>query len=156
MIKIKTALISVYDKSGILELAQKLFENNVEIISSGGTSKYLKENNIKCGIAIKPETPWDKIKPYLDEIDQVIVMTVEPGFGGQVFMNDQVDKIKNISNYIKSKDLNVQIEIDGGINYETGKICIEAGADILVAGSFLFNQDNLTTATNNLIDELGK
>jgi len=116
----------------------------------------IKENNIKCGIAIKPKTPWDKIKPYLDEIDQVIVMTVEPGFGGQVFMNDQVDKIKNISNYIKSKDLNVQIEIDGGINYETGKICIEAGADILVAGSFLFNQDNLTTATNNLIDELGK
>jgi len=116
----------------------------------------IKENNIKCGIAIKPKTPWDKIKSYLDEIDQVIVMTVEPGFGGQVFMNDQVDKIKNISNYIKSKDLNVQIEIDGGINYKTGKICIEAGADILVAGSFLFNQDNLTTATNNLIDELGK
>ena len=116
----------------------------------------IKENNIKCGIAIKPKTPWDKIKPYLNEIDQVIIMTVEPGFGGQVFMNDQVDKIKNISNYIKSKDLNVQIEIDGGINYKTGKICIEAGADILVAGSFLFNQDNLTTATNNLIDELGK
>ena len=116
----------------------------------------IKENNIKCGIAIKPKTPWDKIKPYLDEIDQVIVMTVEPGFGGQVFMNDQVDKIKNISNYIKSKDLNVQIEIDDGINYETGQICIEAGANILVAGSFLFNQDNLTTATNNLIDELGK
>ena len=56
----------------------------------------IKENNIKCGIAIKPKTPWDKIKPYLDEIDQVIVMTVEPGFGGQIFMNNQVDKIKNI------------------------------------------------------------
>ena len=60
--------------------------------------------------------------------------------------------IRDISLVTKSKDLNVKTEIDGGINYETGKICIEAGADILVAGSFLFNQDNLTTATNNLID----
>ena len=114
----------------------------------------IKENNIKCGIAIKPKTPWDKIKPYLDEIDQVIVMTVEPGFGGQIFMNNQVDKIKNISNYIKSKDLNVQIEIDGGINYETGKTCIEVGADILVAGSFLFKQEDLIKATNSLFDTL--
>ena len=81
-------------------------------------------------------------------------MTVEPGFGGQEFMNDQVDKIKNISNFIKSKGLNVKIEIDGGINYETGRVCIEAGADILVAGSFLFNQENLTTATNSLVDTL--
>ena len=64
-------------------------------------------------------------------------MTIEPGFGGQEFMNDQVDKIKNISNFIKSKGLNVKIEIDGGINYETGRVCIEAGADILVAGSFV-------------------
>ncbi len=114
----------------------------------------IKENNIKCGIAIKPETSWDKIKPYLDQIDQVIVMTVEPGFGGQVFMNDQVEKIKNISNYIKSKNLNVNIEIDGGINYDTGKICIGAGADILVAGSFLFKQGDLVKATNNLINKL--
>ena len=114
----------------------------------------IKKSNIKCGIAIKPKTPWDKIKPYLNVIDQVIVMTVEPGFGGQEFMNDQVDKIKNISNYIKSKGLNVKIEIDGGINYETGRVCIEAGANILVAGSFLFNQENLTTATNSLVDTL--
>lgn len=114
----------------------------------------IKKSNIKCGIAIKPKTPWDKIKPYLNVIDQVIVMTVEPGFGGQEFMNDQVDKIKNISNFIKSKGLNVKIEIDGGINYETGRVCIEAGADILVAGSFLFNQENLTTATNSLVDTL--
>ena len=64
-------------------------------------------------------------------------MTVEPGFGGQVFMNNQIDKIKNISNYIKTNNLSVNIEIDGGINYQTGKLCLEAGANILVAGSFL-------------------
>ena len=114
----------------------------------------IKKNNIKCGIAIKPKTPWNKIQPYLDVIDQVIVMTVEPGFGGQIFMKDQVIKIKNISDYIKSKNLDVKIEIDGGINYETGKTCIEVGADILVAGSFLFKQADLVKATNSLFDAL--
>jgi len=114
----------------------------------------IKKNNIKCGIAIKPKTPWNKIQPYLDDIDQVIVMTVEPGFGGQIFMNDQVNKIKNISNCIKSKNLDVKIEIDGGVNYETGKTCIEVGADILVAGSFLFKQGDLIKATNSLFDAL--
>ena len=114
----------------------------------------IKKSNIKCGIAIKPKTPWNKIQPYLDDIDQVIVMTVEPGFGGQIFMNDQVNKIKNISNYIKSKNLDVKIEIDGGVNYETGKTCIEVGADILVAGSFLFKQEDLIKATNSLFDAL--
>jgi len=114
----------------------------------------IKKNNVKCGIAIKPKTPWDKIEPYLDDIDQVIVMTVEPGFGGQVFMNDQIKKIKKISEYIKSNNLDVKIEIDGGINYETGKTCLEVGANILVAGSFLFKQEDLIKATNSLFDAL--
>ena len=77
-------------------------------------------------------------------------MTVEPGFGGQSFMENQIDKIKNISNYVRDQKLNVDIEIDGGVNYETGKTCIDAGANILVAGSFLFKQENLLTATNKL------
>ncbi len=114
----------------------------------------IKKNDIKCGIAIKPKTPWNEIKPYLDSIDQVIIMTVEPGFGGQVFMSDQVTKIKNISDYIKSRDLNVKIEIDGGVNYETGKTCKEAGANILVAGSFLFKQEDLIKATNSLFESM--
>ena len=112
----------------------------------------IKKGGIKCGLAIKPKTPWTQIKPYLNFVDQIIIMTVEPGFGGQEFMNDQVDKIKYISDYVKENGLNVNIEIDGGINYETGKICVDAGADILVAGSFLFNQGDLITATNKLSD----
>ena len=112
----------------------------------------IKKGGIKCGLAIKPKTPWIEIKPYLNFVDQIIIMTVEPGFGGQEFMNDQVDKIKHISDYVKANDLNVSIEIDGGINYETGKICVDAGANILVAGSFLFNQGDLITATNKLSD----
>ena len=115
--------------------------------------KKIKAKGIKCGLAIKPKTSWSEIQPYLQLIDQVIIMTVEPGFGGQEFMNDQVDKIKNISNYIKLNNLRVGIEIDGGINFENGKTCVKAGANILVAGSFLFNQGDLITATNSLSDK---
>ena len=115
--------------------------------------KKIKAQGIKCGLAIKPKTSWSEIQPYLQHIDQVIIMTVEPGFGGQEFMNDQVDKIKNISNYIKLNNLRVGIEIDGGINFETGQTCVEAGANILVAGSFLFNQGDLIAATNSLSDK---
>ena len=134
--------------SDIISFHIEIDDNLEKIISK------IKDNNVKCGIAIKPNTKWDKLKPFLDQIDQVIIMTVEPGFGGQVFMNNQIDKIKNISNYIKTNNLSVNIEIDGGINYQTGKLCLEAGANILVAGSFLFNQDNLIKATNSLIDKL--
>ena len=138
-----------------IEAGSNIISFHIEIEDDiRGLISKIKKNNIKCGIAIKPKTPWDNIEPYLDDIDQVIVMTVEPGFGGQVFMNDQINKIKKISEHIKSKNLDVKIEIDGGINYETGKTCIEVGADILVAGSFLFKQEDLIKATNSLFDTL--
>ena len=130
--------------SDIITFHLEIEENLNELISK------IKGKNIKVGIAIKPNTPWEEIKSLLHSIDQVIVMTVEPGFGGQSFMDSQIDKIKNISNYVRDQKLNVDIEIDGGVNYETGKTCINAGANILVAGSFLFKQENLLTATNKL------
>ena len=135
-----------YIKAGsdIITFHIEIEENLSEIISK------IKDKNIKAGIAIKPKTPWEEIKSLLHSIDQVIIMTVEPGFGGQSFMDSQIDKIKSISNYIKENNLSVDIEIDGGVNYETGKICRDAGANILVAGSFLFKQENLLTATNEL------
>ncbi|MDA8694927.1 ribulose-phosphate 3-epimerase [Alphaproteobacteria bacterium] len=110
----------------------------------------IKNNNIKCGIAIKPATPWESLKPYLDNIDQIIIMTVEPGFGGQKFMDDQLSKITQIKKYLVDNQYQIDLEIDGGVNFETGKKCIDAGANILVAGSFLFKQDDLTQATNQL------
>ena len=119
----------------------------------GNIINKIKAKGIKCGLAIKPKTSWSKIQPFLRYIDQVIIMTVEPGFGGQKFMSNQLDKIERISNFIKFNKLNVGVEIDGGINFETGKICVDAGADILVAGSFLFNQGDLITATNVLSDK---
>ena len=130
--------------SDIITFHTEIEENFSELISK------IKNKDIKAGIAIKPKTPWEEIKSLLHSIDQVIIMTVEPGFGGQSFMDSQIDKIKNISNYIKENNLSVDIEIDGGVNYETGKICRDAGANILVAGSFLFKQENLLTATNEL------
>ena len=102
----------------------------------------IKKSGIKCGLAIKPKTSWIEIKPYLNFVDQIIIMTVEPGFGGQEFMNNQVDKIKHISDYINTNDLNVNVEIDGGINYETGKICVDAGANILVSGTTIFKEND--------------
>ena len=135
-----------YIKAGsdIITFHIEIEENLSELISK------IKDKDIKAGIAIKPKTPWEEIKSLLHSIDQVVIMTVEPGFGGQSFMDSQIDKIKNISNYIKENNLSVDIEIDGGVNYETGKICRDAGANILVAGSFLFKQENLLTATNEL------
>ncbi|MDA9659300.1 ribulose-phosphate 3-epimerase [Alphaproteobacteria bacterium] len=135
-----------YIKAGsdIITFHIEIEENLIELISR------IKDKNLKAGIAIKPNTPWEKIKSLLHSIDQVIIMTVEPGFGGQSFMDSQIDKIKSISKYIKENNLSVDIEIDGGVNYETGKICRDAGANILVAGSFLFKQQNLLTATNEL------
>ena len=137
-----------YIKAGsdIITFHCEVSENLHDII------KEIKNNNIKAGIAIKPNTNWEKIKEYLSSIDQIIIMTVEPGFGGQSFMYDQIEKIREISNYVKDKNLNINIEIDGGVNYETGKLCLDAGANILVAGSFLFKQENLITATNELYD----
>ena len=132
--------------SNIITFHYEINENLNEIISK------IKRNSIKAGIAIKPKTTLDEVRGYLHTVDQIIIMTVEPGFGGQSFLSDQINKIKDISNYIKENNLNVDIEIDGGVNYETGKLCVEAGANILVAGSFLFKQDDLTIATNEIND----
>ena len=137
-----------YIKAGsdIITFHLEIEENIKELISK------IKINNTKCGIAIKPATPWEDLKPYLNDIDQIIIMTVEPGFGGQKFMEDQLLKIDQLKKYISQNKLHIDLEVDGGVNYETGKKCVDAGANILVAGSFLFKQENLTKATNQLCD----
>ena len=132
--------------SDIITFHLEIDENIKELISK------IKTNNIKCGIAIKPATPWEDLKPYLNDIDQIIIMTVEPGFGGQKFMNDQLAKITELKNYILKHHLTIDLEVDGGVNFETGKQCAEVGANILVAGSFLFKQKNLSQAASELFD----
>ncbi len=91
---------------------------------------------IKAGISIKPATPASVLDEYLDQVDFVLVMTVEPGFGGQSFLPDQLPKIQALRNAAPELD----IAVDGGITPETGKQCLQAGANVLVAGSAIFNQ----------------
>lgn len=94
---------------------------------------------VKPGISLKPKTPASTVLPFLKDLNVVLVMTVEPGFGGQSFMADMIPKIKEISTYIKTNKLSCKVEVDGGIDSSTGKLCVEAGADVLVAGNSIFN-----------------
>ncbi|RPF74389.1 MAG: ribulose-phosphate 3-epimerase [Rickettsiales bacterium TMED289] len=112
----------------------------------------IKKNNLKCGLALKPKTPFSIIKKYLEFIDYIVVMSVEPGFGGQSFIPSTFDKISEIDNYLISKNLrdNVLIQVDGGIKLENYKDVVKAGADILVAGSQVFQSDDPIKTINHM------
>lgn len=101
----------------------------------------------KAGLSIKPATEVKEIVPYLEETDLILIMTVEPGFGGQKFMSNCADKITELKSYLK-KDM--IIETDGGINAETAKYCRERGANALVAGSYVFSSSNIKEAIASL------
>ena len=92
----------------------------------------------KIGLSVKPATAAKALLPYIDVLDIVLVMTVEPGFGGQEFISDMLPKISEIRSFIEKRNLNCELEVDGGINAETAKLCVNAGADVLVAGSYIF------------------
>lgn len=98
----------------------------------------IKSQNVKPGITLRPSTNLNEILPFLEEVSLVLIMTVEPGFGGQAFMSEQVEKIKSLKKEIQKRNLCVHIEVDGGINHETAKICRDAGANAFVAGSYIF------------------
>jgi ribulose-phosphate 3-epimerase len=102
----------------------------------------IKELKKKVGLSLNPETKVSVIKDYLKQIDLVLIMSVNPGFGGQKFMPKVLDKIKELKNIQKSQNIDFDIEIDGGINFENSKIAIEAGANILVSGTTIFKSNN--------------
>lgn len=108
---------------------------------------FIKSFGKKAGLSIKPATEVKEIVPYLEETDLILIMTVEPGFGGQKFMSDCADKITELKSYLK-KD--IIIETDGGINAETAKYCRERGANALVAGSYVFSSSNIKEAIASL------
>ena len=102
----------------------------------------IKELGKKAGVSLNPETKVDVIKRHLSQIDLVLIMSANPGFGGQKFMPEVLDKIKELKNIQKEKNIDFDIEIDGGINFENSKIAIEAGANILVSGTTIFKSNN--------------
>ena len=104
----------------------------------------IKKHNLKVGVSIKPSTEANEIIPYLELIDLILVMTVEPGFGGQKFLTSQLKKIKEIKGLISTR--NIELEVDGGINYITSKQVVEAGANVLVSGSTIFSSKNYNEA----------
>ena len=104
--------------------------------------KKIKELKKKVGVSLNPETKIDLIINFLDKIDLVLIMSVNPGFGGQKFMPEVLTKIKHLKKIQKDKNLNFDIEIDGGINFDNCKIAIEAGANILVSGTTVFKSNN--------------
>lgn len=113
----------------------------------------IKKAGILAGISIKPSTPVDEIEYYINEIDMVLIMTVEPGFSGQKFIENAAKKIKDvkaISEYLNKQDLIIQV--DGGINNETVKICAEYGANCFVAGNYVYKNPDMKTAIEFLLD----
>lgn len=110
------------------------------------------EKGCKAGISIKPKTPAEAVKLYLDRVDMVLVMTVEPGFGGQKFMTDMMPKVTQIRQWISESGREIDLQVDGGVNAETAKVCVEAGANVLVAGSYLFSKPDYAAAIKTLVD----
>ncbi|MBQ2803059.1 MAG: ribulose-phosphate 3-epimerase [Lachnospiraceae bacterium] len=111
-----------------------------------GTIGLIRETGKKVGITLKPNTPAKEVEPYLELVDMVLVMTVEPGFGGQKLIEDCLNKVTEIRKMVDAKGLRVDIEVDGGINTENVHTAIEAGANVFVAGSAVFKNDVYTNS----------
>lgn len=135
MIERPTEYIKSFIEAGA-DLLTVHYESGTEHLEA---IKIIKERGIKAGISIKPDTPVSAIKGLLSEVDLVLIMSVHPGFGGQKFIPGSLERIRNIKAEIEKQHVDVLIEVDGGINISTIKDACKAGAEILVAGSAIFN-----------------
>ncbi len=120
------------------------------------TIHLIKENGMKAGVVINPGTPAELIQPILSYVDLVLVMTVNPGFGGQTFIHETVSKISQLSQWREKSGYDFEIEVDGGVNVDTARKCVEAGANVLVAGSAIFDQSNRAKALQDIVKAAGK
>ena len=114
------------------------------------TIQNIKANGMQAGVALNPHTPVSVLVDVIKDLDLVLIMSVNPGFGGQKFITNAIEKVKQAAELIKRTGSNAKIEVDGGVNLETGKLLIEAGANALVAGSFVFGSDNPTETISKL------
>lgn len=129
-----------------VEIGSSIITVHVEANRVQESINRIKASGIKAGITLKPKTKLEAIYPYLDQVDLVLIMSVEPGFGGQKFMEDQLDKVRTLVELRKAYNYHYVIEIDGGINGQTALLAKKAGVDIAVVGSYVFNSKdrNLT------------
>jgi ribulose-phosphate 3-epimerase len=114
------------------------------------TVNLIKENGMKASVCLNPHTPVAVLEDIIGELDMVLLMSVNPGFGGQKFIPNTYKKVSQLRNLIEQSNSDCLIEVDGGVNYETGKKLFDAGANVLVAGSFVFSSENPEGTINNL------
>lgn len=110
----------------------------------------IKKHGKRAAVSVKPKTPIEAVYPYLDRCDMILIMTVEPGFGGQSFMPDMLEKVRALRAEIERRGLDIDIQVDGGINAETSKLAVAAGANVLVAGSAVFKASDRRAAIEAL------
>lgn len=112
--------------------------------------KYMREKDIRTAVAISPDTPWDVVIPLLDLVDMVLVMTVQPGFGGQSIIYGTLDKVRKLRQYIVEHNLNISIEVDGGMNEKNVGLATSSGANVIVAGSAIFKSSKPRQIITNM------
>jgi ribulose-phosphate 3-epimerase len=117
------------------------------------TLQHIRDSGCRVGLTLNPATPFQAVEPFLDQIDMLLVMTVHPGFGGQPFRADQMEKVKGAVQWNKSRERKIDIEVDGGINPETAKISIQNGANALVAGTSIFRAKDYAEVIRQLRGE---
>lgn len=143
-----------------IKYVEKFAENGADIItfhleSQSDTAKTIEKIHSldkRAGLAIKPKTPVAEAKKYIHMADMLLIMTVEPGFGGQGFIYETLNKITEAKRFIENAGLSVPIEVDGGIRGDTGALVKKAGADVLVAGSYLYRSDDMSAAVRKLLE----
>jgi ribulose-phosphate 3-epimerase len=114
------------------------------------TLRQIREDGCRAGLSLNPATPFESVEPFLDKIDILLVMTVHPGFGGQSFRAEQMEKVKRAAEWNKARERKIDIEVDGGINAETARLSIQNGANVLVAGTSIFHTKDYREAIAEL------
>lgn len=114
------------------------------------TIQFIKSLGVKAGVVLNPATPVETIRHVISDVDMVLLMSVNPGFGGQKFIDEVLPKIRDVKKMATERNPGLEIEIDGGVNEQTAKLCIEAGANVLVAGSAVFNQEDRKAAIESI------
>ena len=132
----------------ILAGANRVIFHAQTVDNVGELLRYIRSQGAKAGLCLNPKTPVKSLEPYLDDLDVILIMTVEPGFGGQTFMEDKLPKIAEAKQLIGSRD--IEIEVDGGINEVTAEAARHAGADSLVAGNYIFKSADRKAAIQKL------